>query len=246
MTRRLVAAALVVLALVAGTASAQTDPSYQSLQVSTPDLFVQEHSNRLCRALIALRFPVGPCPHVWVGDNLAELMAQQICPDDPVVSSCRAARQVSAIATGGGTVLSPDWVDLPFGLAMPDEQSVLLHVHELLHRVQASRATGYTPGGSLAIASWEWTDEDRYWEEALVEAVSQDILPAVYRRVYPRFEAPRHPAVAYAQSVRRLRAVTARATRGSWRSRRARSLRAALLRAPIEVRRQALADLTTR
>lgn len=253
MTRRaltaLIATILVALAVtsIAAGQPAERDATWPELALEAAPADTQALSNRICRWLTARRFQVGDCPQVYVSDDLPRMVAREECPDNPVVRQCRAAQSVAAIATRSGTVMAPDWADLTFGIQTPSADAILTHTHELLHRVQAARAAGVMANGRERIALWDWTPDDHYWEEALAEAVAQDLLPGIHRSLYPRFEVPRRPPyVAYGPSVRHLRALTARATRSPWRSRRARSMRAWLLRSDITTRRAAIAALTER
>lgn len=208
-----------------------TDLSY-ALELSPATPQVQALSNRVCRVVRSAGFPVGPCPQVWVARELEHL--------DGVPSG------VAAAASPAGTLVTPAWNVPPVGLlgACP-EQDVMVHAHELLHRLHAARVAYVTADGRPVPHAWLWTDEDRWWEEAAVEAVTRDLLPILTRKLCKAAPWPEQ-LDAYPRRVQAIRAVSARATRSSWRSRAARSWRAWFVRQPVETRRAALAAAFTR
>lgn len=239
-----IVAALAVFLVIAQVAVGATDASYPALRITPAQPDSQALSDMACQYLTSKKFDVGPCPTVWVSPDVPKLTAAELCPDK-APADCTASFYVAAIAGGSGTVLAEPWDGLSFGLDTPDETKIALHIHELLHRVMAAKHDGER-NGYVALRSWKWTADDNYWEEGLVQAVTEDVTAGFWARHYPMFDPPRQGRPhAYLRETRHVRALTARWTRGSWRSRKARSLRSALLRAPVPVRRQAIETMRT-
>lgn len=233
--RKLLLPAALIAAWLPGVGAGMADGSFPDVQLtpSTPE--VQHTSDRICRELNRAKFPVGECPKVWISPNLGEALA----PDSPKSVQVR----IVGLASSSGTVLTPDNETLPFGPSIPEVNSVLLHTHELLHRTYTARPTGeIDEWGRKRLNIWDYTPEDQYWDESLTEAVAIDVLPMIFRRVWGRGWVPRFDTRVYPEGVSHVRGLSVRATGSPWRSRRARSWRAWVLKSPPAVRRAAIAD----
>jgi hypothetical protein len=212
------------------------DPSYgTTLDLEHAGTRQQRISDQSCRFLIARGFPVGPCPRVYVTDDLEDLHG--------------GPSTVVAVATAAGTVLDPFLVQwgrevaaLMGGSPVPSETELRVHLHELLHRIQAVRAHGVDQWGRVELEHWRWTAWERQVEEWAVEAVTMDLLPIAVAKADPGLEITAD-LDAYAAGVRSFRAMSARAVGTSWRSRQARSWRAWFVRQDVSIRMDALASL---
>lgn len=207
-----------------GAASPNVDPSFPHLTVEAADPGVQALSNQACRHLRRAGFPV-PCPRVYLAKNLDE--------------------GVAAAASPLGTLVTPEFNVDPRGAGrwLCPRVELHVHVHELLHRLQATRVAYVTAQGQPIPMPWLWADRDVWWEEAAVEAVTLDVMPGVVRRLCSDAQLDNGHFEAYPRQVAAFRAASARAVRAGWRTTAARSWRAWFVRQPVETRRLALASV---
>lgn len=193
---------IVVAATLVFTASAvgQTpDPYYgDKYKLKRVPARLQNEANRTCR---------------WINERY--LSSSIVCPT--IYSSTKLG--VDGIAIPSGTVVMYNRTvvaGLPGGAT--DGVWLTIAVHEFFHRVTYLNSD-WTLG--------TWTEGDRWIEEGVVQAVTNDVMPIMIRKVFNNNVTAQ--ADAYTLNVNAVRAWSARVAGQSWQSVQARQIRRQLL-----------------
>ena len=194
---------IVVAATLVFTASAvgQTpDPYYgDKYKLKRVPARLQNEANRTCR---------------WINERY--LSSSIVCP---TIYSSTKLGGVDGIAIPSGTVVMYNRTvvaGLPGGAT--DGVWLTIAVHEFFHRVTYLNSD-WTLG--------TWTEGDRWIEEGVVQAVTNDVMPIVIRKVFNNNVTAQ--ADAYTLNVNAVRALSARVAGQSWQSVQARQIRRQLL-----------------
>lgn len=194
---------IVVAATLVFTASAvgQTpDPYYgDKYKLKRVPARLQNEANRTCR---------------WINERY--LSSSIVCP---TIYSSTKLGGVDGIAIPSGTVVMYNRTvvaGLPGGAT--DGVWLTIAVHEFFHRVTYLNSD-WTLG--------TWTEGDRWIEEGVVQAVTNDVMPIMIRKVFNNNVTAQ--ADAYTLNVNAVRAWSARVAGQSWQSVQARQIRRQLL-----------------
>ena len=194
---------IVVAATLVFTASAvgQTpDPYYgDKYKLKRVPARLQNEANRTCR---------------WINERY--LSSSIVCP---TIYSSTKLGGVDGIAIPSGTVVMYNRTvvaGLPRGAT--DGVWLTIAVHEFFHRVTYLNSD-WTLG--------TWTEGDRWIEEGVVQAVTNDVMPIMIRKVFNNNVTAQ--ADAYTLNVNAVRAWSARVAGQSWQSVQARQIRRQLL-----------------